>query len=396
MKILLITQNFYPELGPAANRIKIIFKLLLKSKHDAYVLTTTPTYPTKELYKDNRYFNDEFINNYSRKNIYRLKIKHLKQSSKLYLRLLYFANEFISLRCFLKKHQYNYEYIYVTSPNIFMAWAVLFFKKKNINYILEIRDLWPDSANHIEGINIKLLMPLLKYLEKKMYVAADKIVINNLSFGQYINNITVKTPIFYLPNAIQQSEMPNSSKHKTFSVIYTGNVGHAQDVNKLIEIAKKLNNHCIQLTLIIYGVKADYFKKKVNHLKYVSIKPPLNRQECLKEIAKSHISLSILKSSEIFLNVMPGKLVDAISMGTIPVTNLGGHAETIINDNYIGIAKKNIGVDDLITKIIELKKQPELQKQMQKNAINYRNNNFIWENNIKNLENFLLEGDYYG
>lgn len=134
----------------------------------------------------------------------------------------------------------------------------------------------------------------------------------------------------------------------------------------------------------------------MNHLKYVSIKPPLNRQECLKEIAKSHISLSILKSSEIFLNVMPGKLVDAISMGTIPVTNLGGHAETIINDNYIGIAKKNIGVDDLITKIIELKKQPELQKQMQKNAINYRNNNFIWENNIKNLENFLLEGDYYG
>lgn len=136
-----------------------------------------------------------------------------------------------------------------------------FFQKKNINYILEIRDLWPDSANHIEGINIKLLMPLLKYLEK-MYVAADKIVINNLSFGQYINNITVKTPIFYLPNAIQQSEMPNSSKHKTFSVIYTGNVGHAQDVNKLIEIAKKLNNHCIQLTLIIYGVKADYFKKR--------------------------------------------------------------------------------------------------------------------------------------
>lgn len=396
MKILLITQNFYPELGSAANRITTLFKMLSIHKHDIHVLTTTPAYPKKNLFNNKKFFNDYYLN-FSKKNrVYRLKSRYPKQSKNIPLRILYFTEEFLKLRKYLKKHQTEYEIIYVTTPNIFLAWGTLFFKRKNIKYILEIRDLWPDSVNQIEGMRIQLLMPFLKYLEKKMYLAADKIVINNPSFREHINNITkMNKPIFYLPNGIKKLEIPNSQKHKNFTVIYTGNIGLAQDVNKLISIAKLLNENSIHFIAIIYGPNSDYFKKEVMELPYIQIKDPLPREECLQEIAKAHVSLSILKSSEVFLNVLPGKIIDAICMGTIPATNLGGYTEKIINENYIGIAKKDIKTEILLDEILNLSKQSHQLNYMQNNAINFRNDNFIWENNIKYLNQFLKEGDIF-
>lgn len=397
MKILFVTQNFYPELGSAANRMRVIFKLFNQRNYDTHILTTQPAYPTKKLFDNKLYFNDEYINNLEQKKITRLNIKNSKKNGSLFKRLFYFIEEFIRLRFYLTKQKYSYDLIYVTSPNIFMAWAILFFKKKNINYILEIRDLWPDSVNQISGINIKFIMPLLQLLEKKMYNKADKIIINTLSFKNHINNkLKTDIPIFYLPNGIQKKEISNIKKHDTFTAIYTGNIGHAQDVKKLIEISFLLNDYDIPLVAIVYGAKASEFRDAVKSLKNVIFKSPMPREECLKEISKAHISLSILKPTDVFLNVLPGKIVDAISMGTIPVTNLGGYTENIIIDNNLGIANENATSSFLITKIIELKYNLKIQKLMQFNTIKYRNEHFIWENNMENLEKFIKAGDSCG
>lgn len=82
-------------------------------------------------------------------------------------------------------------------------------------------------------------------------------------------------------------------------------------------------------------------------------------------------------------------------MGTIPATNLGGYTEKIINENHIGIAKKDIKTEILLDEILKLSKQSHQLNYMQNNAINFRNDNFIWENNIKYLNQFLKEGDIF-
>ncbi|MDW3865720.1 glycosyltransferase family 4 protein [Staphylococcus saprophyticus] len=396
MKILLISQNFYPELGSAANRAYVIFKLLNKFNNQLNILTTPPSYPTKALFKKKLYYDDNYINNLESKQIYRLKVNRQKQGSSFFNRILYFIEEFIHLRIFLKKQTHFYDYIYVSSPNIFIAWATLFFKNNSVKYILEIRDLWPDSVNDIKGINIKFVMPILKFLEKKMYNAADFIIVNNLSFQKHIKNkLNSDKPMFYLPNGVQDAEINSIKKYKNFTAIYTGNIGHAQDVDKLIQIAKKLNEKQIYLIAIVYGAKAVQFRDSVKDLEYIQIKKPMPRKQCLIEISKAHISISLLKSSNVFLNVLPGKIIDAISMGTIPVTNLGGFTKKIINDNNLGIAIYDANIEALLEKIQKLKVLTEKQREMQNNCINYRNENLIWENNIKELQKFLMESDKF-
>lgn len=368
-----------------------------KTDFEAHILTTLPSYPNTQLFKNHNYFNDEFINTMERQYIHRLSTKTPKKSKSFFLRVTNFMEEFILLRRFLKKHSRKYQYIYVTSPNIFLAWGTLFFKQKGIKYILEIRDLWPRSIQDIGIYNIKWAMPFLSYLEKKMYNRADKIVVNNRYFIEYINSkLEKKKNILYLPNSVLKSEIEradNTVKSDNFTVIYSGNLGYAQDTDKLIEIAKLLEMRKINFTTIVYGVEKDKFINQVRDFSFVKVCPPMTRESSLDEIAKSHISLSILKNTETFLNVLPGKVIDAISMGTVPMTNLGGYTSRLVNDNKLGISIENIDPHTLVEKIETFKQNSDLILEYTENAKRYRESNFVWENNIAFLIDFLNEGE---
>ena len=260
--------------------------------------------------------------------------------------------------------------------------------------MLEIRDLWPDSVNGLKHINISLFMPLLKYLEKKMYNSADKIVINNEAFRSHIQKrLQRKVPIFYLPNGISRNELITEEKYNDFSVIYTGNIGYAQDVDKLISICLALNDKQINVTAIVYGVQADKFRKAVRDCKYIQVKKPMDRTACLSEISKHHISLSILESSDVFMNVMPGKIVDAIGVGTPPISNISGPTEAIIQKYNLGFARKQVSIDTIVNEIESLKYDEQALSIKARNACEYRDEHLIWEDNIEKLMTFLRKGD---
>ncbi|MBD3022372.1 glycosyltransferase WbuB, partial [Bacillus anthracis] len=60
-KILMVTQNFYPEIGSASNRMKNIYLELNERGYDVKILTSDPSYPNRNLYKDSSYWYDENI-----------------------------------------------------------------------------------------------------------------------------------------------------------------------------------------------------------------------------------------------------------------------------------------------------------------------------------------------
>ncbi|MGO1988729.1 glycosyltransferase family 4 protein [Mammaliicoccus vitulinus] len=394
-KLLMISQNFYPELGSAANRMKMMFKAFKLKGSDPTMLTTEPTYPNQNLFDDDTYFTDHSLNELEKSKIIRMKMHGNKQNSNFVMRLVYYMEQYIRLKVFLKMHKEDYDIVYVSSPNIFLAWATLFFKQaKRPTYVLEIRDLWPDSVNGLKHINISLFMPLLKYLEKKMYNSADKIVINNEAFRAHIQNrLENKTPIFYLPNGISKSELVVEEKCEDFSVIYTGNIGYAQDVDKLISICKALNDKQIYVTAIVYGVQAAKFRQAVKDCAYIQIRKPMDRIDCLTEIAKHHVSLSILESSDVFMNVMPGKIIDSIGVGTPPISNISGPTEAIIQKYDLGFARKQASITTIVNEIETLKNDKQSLLNKENNAKKYRDEHLIWEDNIEKLITFLRKGD---
>src|SRR5699024_4269204 len=143
--------------------------------------------------------------------------------------------------------------------------------------------------------------------------------------------------ILYLPNAFTEEEVAFEEVGKNFRVIYTGNIGFAQSYEKLQELATRLEAEKIDFKIIGYGMNAHLFKSYIdfNDFKYVTFEEEKTREECLVDIRQSNIQLSILKDSEVFLNVLPGKVIDGIASGVPIVTNLCGFTGELVNGNKL-------------------------------------------------------------
>lgn len=148
----MVTQNFYPEIGSASNRMKNIYLELNERGYDVKILTSDPSYPNRNLYKDSSYWYDENIE----KDIVRIHPKTRKYTRNLFRRLILYIEVAFRLILAICKDKEKYDYIFVSTPSIFIPVAGMFAKRKmKAKLIVDVRDLWPESLIGI-GFLIKI------------------------------------------------------------------------------------------------------------------------------------------------------------------------------------------------------------------------------------------------
>ncbi|GIO26915.1 glycosyltransferase family 4 protein [Ornithinibacillus bavariensis] len=390
-KVLIMTQNFYPVIGSAGNRMKNIFQLLNKNNIETRVLTIEPSYPNKNLYKNKEFWDDEELNNET-KNIIRVPIKNKKFSSSIFSRLFFYLEIMVRFIVTLWKiRKEKFDYILVSTPPIFIVFSAFigkFLTKSKV--ILEVRDLWPDSLLGVKAFDSRLTIRFFRYLERRMYQKADAIVINSKGFEKHITDKIrhAEKPIVYIPNGPRENEITSNREFdREFSVVYTGNIGLAQDIDRLKAIAKSLHEHNIVFNVIGYGIKAgdfaDYLEK--NNLIGVRVYKPTTRKKSLDLIRQSNIAIAFLNDEGVFSTVLPGKIIDYITCKTPVVAGVKGTAAELINNNKVGFAFESRDVDKMIHKIIELKQDSNKLKELAENCEKVVKQEFLWETNISKL-----------
>ncbi len=392
-KILIVTQNFYPAIGSAGNRMKNIFQLLTNAGFDVEVLTIEPSYPNKNMYKDRMFWDEEDINNSSNK-ITRVQIKSRKFTNKLVSRLFFYLEMMYRYLVELwgcKKKEYDY--IYVSTPPIFIVFSAWLMRRRlKAKLILEVRDLWPDSLTGVKSFDNKLIIKLFQFIEKKMYQMADAIVINSIGFQPHIEN-KLKKPkeMVYLPNGPRNAEIIKNEIKEEFRVIYAGNLGLAQDIDRLKEVAKEFDKHEIQFDVLGYGMKTKEFTQFLedHHLANVTIHKPTTRKKSLSLIRKSHVSIAFLNDVDVFQTVLPGKIIDYMTCKTPIVAGVKGVAADLITSNHTGFAFSSNDTQQLIEKVIELKNDPSQLETMQQNCEKTVREHFLWEHNIQRLVDII-------
>ena len=161
-------------------------------------------------------------------------------------------------------------------------------------------------------------------------------------------------------------------------------------------MAHKLEDNKINFKIIGYGMNAHLFQSYIeyNDFEYVTFEEEKTREECLIEIRNSNIQLSILKDSDVFLNVLPGKVIDGIASGVPVVTNLGGYTSELINKYNVGYAKEKATADELAEAILKIKESSELESKLKNNAKQLLKSHFLWEENIEKLESFIFDKEF--
>ncbi len=249
--IHIYTQYYYPVSNACSNRAEK-YVMALKDNYNIKIITWMPNYPTwvkekkykwKLLKKETWNFWEKIVRTY----------EFAAKNSWSILRTLNYLSFMISsffYSLFTKKP----DIIIVTSPPLFTAiWVLFLHKIKKIPYILEIRDLWPDSVVALWYMKEKSLsFKIFSYLEKSLYKNAQKIIgvtkwicdsiekkgfTNDKIFLQYnvwekIDGKWFKNPYLEFENLIKWREI----------AIFAGNMNEAYDFDKAFEYIKNNND----------------------------------------------------------------------------------------------------------------------------------------------------------
>ncbi|RCW77408.1 glycosyltransferase family 4 protein [Saliterribacillus persicus] len=393
-KVLIVTQNFYPAIGSAGNRMRNIFRLLSEESIEVEVLTIEPSYPNKSMYQDQKFWDDEVVNN-SLDKIKRVPIKSRKFTNRILSRLFFYLEIMYRFTFELfKRRKDNYDYIYVSTPPIFIVFSAWIGKKlMKSKLILEVRDLWPDSLIGVQTMDHKWIIGLFQKLEKKMYRMADLIVINSIGFKEHIEaKLKKEKTIIYLPNGPRKEEIiEDKGSSEKFRVIYAGNLGLAQDIGRLKKMAQVLDSYNIHFDVLGYGMKTDSFRTFIDESKLSNIElhEPTTRQESLALIAQSDLSIAFLNDAAVFSTVLPGKIIDYMTCQTPVIAGVTGTAASLITNHHTGFVFEYRDTDKMIDKILELKEQPHKLELLRNNCKKTVEDHFLWEKNIKELSKFL-------
>lgn len=391
-KILIISQNFYPEIGSAGNRMKNIYLLLKERDFEIDVLTTDPTYPNKNIYKEEHFWDSEELN--VDLSIHRIKIRNKKYSRNIMNRLIYYLEMALRMILYVLLSRKKYDAVFVTSPPIFVAVVGLIAKLRfKARLILDIRDLWPESLKGVGVFDYPMIIYLFKKIEKMLYKNAANIVVNSRGFIEYIDSMSssFSEKIIYVPNGATYEISKRNKEPSNFKVIFAGNIGLAQDDKVIKRLAKELYKKNIELTIIGYGMRRESLIEyiRINNLDNVTFLKPTTRDECFRIISNHQVGLVTLMEQDVFETVLPGRVIDYMTCGLPIVGSVSGYSKELIVNERTGFVSAQQNIDEMIGYIEELRTNKELYSEMSLNGQNYVKENFLWEKNIDSLVRVL-------
>lgn len=268
--------------------------------------------------------------------------------------------------------------IIATSPQFFCGWAgTISSILKWCPFVLEIRDIWPESIIAVGAMKEGFLTRCLERLEKWMYRSATQIVAVGRGYQQAIlkrtpdlKNISVVTNGVdletFAPLPVDEEFLKQWNLEGRFVCSYVGTIGLAHGLDVVLgaaEILKKQGRTDIKFCLVGDGANRQSLEStsvKLGLQDLVVFTGRLPKQEMASVLASSDALLIHLKPCDLFTTVLPSKMFEAMAMGRPIVMGVDGEARDIVRDSRSGIEMVPGDKQSLVAAVCQLADQPEL------------------------------------
>lgn len=377
MRILILTQYFPPETGAPQNRLFELAMRLQDMGMHVEVLTAMPNYPKAEIfpeYKGKKYVKE----NLHGLTVHRTSI-YVSRSRGIRPRLVnYFS--FVRSSYRFGKSLPEFDYILCESPPLFLGYSAMWLSKKlNAKLIFNVSDLWPESAEKLGLVSNRFFLKLAYRLEAKCYGRSYLITGQTQGIVKDIRRRFPDKDVYWLPNGVNLIKY-NPETVTSFGLrqkygigkdetvfFYGGILGHAQGLDLIIKVAKRLEEMPIRFVLMGSGpVKAELMNL-ANEIgsKNVIFAEPVSREEIMGVISDIDVSVIPLRKIDLFLGAIPSKIFEALAMEKPVLLGVDGEARNLfIEQGDAGWFFEPENVEDLEQKILTIfgDKQAVLQK----------------------------------
>jgi len=254
MHILFLTDNFPPESNAPATRTFEHAALWVKAGHQVTVITCCPNFPSGKPYSGfkNRWYQVENMEGISV-----VRVKSYMTANEGFLKRTLDYLSFMLTGAIAALFQRHVDVVVATSPQFFCGMAGLITATlKRKPFVLEVRDLWPDSIVSLGVMEDRLSIRILAKLERLMYRKATRIVaVSHTSQKIIAERSGNPEKVFVVTNGVDATLFKPREKDQTllaqhnlsgsFVVGYIGTHGLAHDLANVLKAVEILlpNKH---------------------------------------------------------------------------------------------------------------------------------------------------------
>lgn len=365
MKILFISDNFLPEVNAPATRTHQHCREWVKQGAEVTVITCVPNFPRGKVYEGykNKLYQVEEIDGIRVIRVW----SYIAANKGFYKRTMDFVS--FAFMAFWVGLFRKTDVIIATSPQFFTAIGGYFlglFKRKP--WIMEVRDLWPESIKAVGAMKEGRVYNFLERLELFLYRKAAKVVVVTDKFKENLTSRgipadkieVVKNGVIldeYIPQAKNAPLRQKLGLDDKFVLTYLGTHGMAHGLDFVLESAAKIKeNDDVHFLLIGDGAEKSKLigiKEKLN-LSNVTLHPPVPKTEVHEYISASDVALVCLKKSDTFKSVIPSKIFENAAMQCPILLGVEGESKDIIESYHAGTCFEPENEREFIDKVLEM------------------------------------------
>ena len=378
MRICFLSHYFYPEGGACSARVFAHCRRWASAGHDVTVVTCVPNYPTGTLYPGyrNRFRTVEFVDNIKVIRVYTfLDGKGTRRGRSMnYLTYMVMALS----QCLFARRS---EVLIATSGHILCGFVgAVIGRLMRTPFILEVRDLWPESIVAVEAIAQGVTFRMLELIERYMYRAASHIVTVGDGYRERLQARGVDCDrISVVMNGVDR-DLFNPLVRRgdveeqygivgRFVVTYCGAIGMAHGLEVVIRAAlllRRKGRTDIVFLLVGDGARLEELRAEASAhgLDNIIFSGALKRSKIPAILASSHVSLIHLRDSPTFRTVMPSKIFESAAMALPIVLGVKGFARDFIVDAGCGLVIDPGSESQLVDGVLRLADDEQLRKRL--------------------------------
>jgi colanic acid biosynthesis glycosyl transferase WcaI len=347
VKILVVSQYFWPE----NFRINDLVKEWVTRGHEVTVLTGKPNYPDGQVFQEFASAPERF-SDYEGARVHRVPMLARSQGA---MRLMLNYLSFVIGGCLwgpwlLRGLRADVIFVYEPSPITVGLPAVLLGRLKRAPVVLWVLDLWPETLAAVGAVRSPVVLRMVGHLVSFIYNRCALVLGQSRAFidsiGHYCRD---RSKVRYFPSwaeslflqadGARAPEVPPATD--TFSILFAGNIGEAQDFPAILDAAELLR-HNERVRWLIVGdgrrfewVKGEIARRQLHERVLLLGRFPVERMPSF--YAHADALIASLKADPTFSMTIPGKVQSYLLAGKPILGMLDGEGASAIEAAGAGL-----------------------------------------------------------
>jgi glycosyltransferase involved in cell wall biosynthesis len=275
---------------------------------------------------------------------------------------------------------------------------------KRISFVLEVRDLWPESAVAMGELQNPRAVAWATRLEEVSYRRAKRIVVATDGIRRRLLERGFPAgKLAFIPNGANVQifqPQPELGKQRRvelgldgkFVVLYAGILGVAQGMEILVDAAHRLaDHHDIHFLFIGEGPKkaetvALKDRLQLNNLTLLGERP---QKEMASYFSAADAALVPLRKLDLFQGALPSKMFEAWACECPVVLSVSGEAQAVLAQARAGIYAEPEDSAGIAAAILDLKNTPKIRREFGRNGRGFVVEYYTREKAAQQLEQLL-------